>query len=366
MITNLKNRRLWRIALLILAIYTILLIVNIPQTLLNNEQGSRPLPWWIAISDVAFFCCLWALVTPLFLWFGYRFSINRPRLWRNLLLHLFIIILTAIFIHCCYGWGSWILGFSRKGNFQSVLFSLPDIFRAFAATMIHYPATITAQHAYLYFRESQERAFRLQQAELEVLKMQLHPHFFFNTLNAISALVTRSPKDAKQMIARLGDLFRFALRRDKAQEIPLNDELDFLRAFLEIHQTLMGKRLQIEWRLQPETLDALVPNLILQPLAENAIQHGLAPLEEGGRITICAARENGKLVLQVSDNGQGFISQSGKTSNAGIGLSNVQARLENLYNGTHKFSMEELAGGAGVSVKIEIPFREQAAEENEY
>ncbi|MGI8544232.1 MAG: sensor histidine kinase [Aridibacter sp.] len=278
---------------------------------------------------------------------------------------MFIIILTTIFHHCFYAAGSWILGFSREENFQAALFSLPHMFRTFATAMVFYPAIITAQHAYLYFRESQERAFRLQQAELEVLKMQLHPHFFFNTLNAISALVTRSPKDAKQMIAQLGDLFRFALRRDKAQEIPLKDELDFLRAFLEIHQTLMGKRLQIEWRLQPETLDALVPNLILQPLAENAIQHGLAPLEEGGRITICTARENEKLVLQVSDNGQGFISQSGKTSNGGIGLSNVQARLENLYNGTHKFSIEESAD-KGVTVRIEIPFLEQMTEENEY
>jgi sensor histidine kinase YesM len=192
--------------------------------------------------------------------------------------------------------------------------------------------------------------------------MQLHPHFFFNTLNAISALMYRSPKEADRMITQLGDLFRVSLRKDKAQEIPLKEELEFLKAFLQIHQTLMGKRLQVEWEVETETLDALVPNLLLQPLAENAIQHGIAPLETGGRIEIRAARQNGSLILQVRDDGHGLDSQNESKKSGGIGLSNTRARLKNLYNGAHKFSIDEPSGG-GVAVKIEIPFRECGAVE---
>jgi two-component system, LytTR family, sensor kinase len=156
----------------------------------------------------------------------------------------------------------------------------------------------------------------LQQAELQVLKMQLHPHFFFNTLNALSALIYRSPKDADQMITQLGDLFRFALRKDKAQEISLAEELDFLKAFLQIHRTLMGKRLQVDWKIEPETLSALVPNLILQPLVENSIQHGLAPLEQGGRIEIRAKRQNHRLILEVEDSGRGLAPKRRKKTEA--------------------------------------------------
>ena len=135
---------------------------------------------------------------------------------------------------------------------------------------------------------------------------------------------------------------------------------------MKIFQTiLLGKRLQVEWQVEPETLDALVPNLILQPLVENALQHGLAPLEEGGCIMICADRENGKLILQVSDDGQGFVSENGNYNNGGISLKNTRARLENLYGGEHKFSIYESTNG-GVTIKIEIPFREQTAKANEY
>jgi len=170
-------------------------------------------------------------------------------------------------------------------------------------------------------------------------------------------LMYRSPKDADQMIIRLGDMFRVALKKDKTQEVSLREELEFLQAFLQIHQTLMGKRLQIESEIAPETLDALVPNFILQPLAENAIQHGLAPLEAGGRIKISAARQNGNLLLQIADNGSGF-DPAAKHFNDGIGLSNVRARLANLYGEKQDFSIVEQPNG-GVSVEIRIPFREQ-------
>jgi LytS/YehU family sensor histidine kinase len=249
-------------------------------------------------------------------------------------------------------------------SFESIKVSVSNFATLFAfiyASLLRYSATIGIQQAYLYFRESQERAFHLKQAELEMLKMQLHPHFFFNTLNAISALMYRSPKEADRMITRLGDLFRLALRKDKTQEVPLKEELEFLQAFLQIHQTLMGKRLQIEWNVEPQTLDALVPNLILQPLAENAIQHGVAQIEDGGQIKINASRQDGKLLLQIYNDGFGFASKNGNNKGS-IGLINTRARLENLYYEAHKFSIEESASG-GVTVQIEVPFRESSEEQ---
>lgn len=355
-----KNRRIWQAVLLSFAAYTILLLVNLPSVYFFNSQSQQPTEWWSLTIRTAWGFYSWALIAPAILWLGYHFPITRPNLYRNISLHLIVSILTGVVRFTVFNLGLWAIGFIGLDTFQTELSKPATLIQVVTGSIIHYPTIIAVQHAYRYFRESQERAFHLQQAELKMLKMQIHPHFFFNTLNAISALIYRSPKDADRMIIRLGDMFRIALKKDKAQEVPLKEELEFLETFLQIHKTLMGRRLQIEWRIEPETLNALVPNLILQPLAENAIQHGIAPLENGGRITICAERQNGHLLLQVSDDGHGFVLQN---NGNGIGLSNVQARLENLYGNEHRFSINN---SAGVSVNMEIPFREQSAEKNEH
>ena len=353
---NLDNKQMWRIALIIFGAYTALLLINLPSFFYFKMRSEQPVDWWFQTVELVWGMYSWVLITPPILWAGYLFRIARPNLWRNVFIHLIVSILTGLIRLIIYQFGLWALGVSSLENIQIELLKTATFIQTITGAVITYPTTIAIQYSYLYFRESQERAFRLQQAELEMLKMQLHPHFFFNTLNAISALMYRSPKEADRMIVQLGDMFRVALKKDKTKEVSLKEELEFTRAFLQIHQTLMGKRLQIEWKIEPETLDALVPNLILQPLAENAIQHGVAPLEAGGRITISAERQNGHLLLQVSDDGQGFVSKNGN-KNGGIGLSNVRARLENLYGGEQNFSINELPKG-GVAAEIEIPFRE--------
>ncbi len=316
------------------------------------------------LAPVIYSVCIWTLMIPFILWLGIRLPLRQPHFWRNSFFHLLLSILSGIVQHYVYLFGLLAVNILTIEAFRLNLFNL-TLLSIFIYTLIaRYTAVIGIQQAYLYFRESQERAFRLQEAELQMLKMQLHPHFFFNTLNAISALIYRSPVEADRMITQLGDLFRVSLRKDKAREIRFSEELEFLKTFLQIHRTLMGKRLQIEYKIEPDTLAALVPNLILQPLAENAIQHGIEHLEEGGRITFCAAKKNETLYLEVRDNGIGLFSPNGN-NNGGIGLSNTRARLENLYPNAHKFSIEEQKGG-GVSVKIEIPFRDHLTEENEY
>jgi len=351
------KQRTWRIALLIFAAHTVLFIIQIPQVYLYNANNQNPVAWWIPVAKLAWGVYLWAFITPVILWLGLYLPITRRHLWRNLFLHLIFGFFFGVIQHYGYHAGLWLLGLFTAKTVKESFVNLSLIFNFVSAAIVRYATVIAIQQAYLYFRESQERAFRLQQVELQVLKMQLHPHFFFNTLNALSALIYRSPQDADRMITQLGDLFRYALRKDKAQEISLTEELDFLQAFLQIHQTLMGKRLLVEWKIEPETLSALVPHLILQPLVENSIRHGIAPLEQGGRIEICAKRRNERLVLQVRDSGLGLASQEIQT-NGGVGLANTRARLKHLYGAAHRFDIATVAC-EGTIVSIELPFQEQ-------
>ena len=352
---DLMGRGKWRLALLILAAHTVLFVIQIPEVYLYNANNQNPVEWWIPIAKLAWDVYLWALITPAILWLGSGLPVTRRHLWRNLSLHLLLGLLFGAVQHYGYHTGLGLLGlFDAKAVGES-LANLSLLFNFVSTGAVRYATVIAIQQAYCYFRESQERAFRLQQAELEALRMQLHPHFFFNTLNALSALIYRSPKDADRLIMQLGDLFRGALRKDKAQVVSLAEELEFLRAFLQIHQTLMGKRLEVEWKVEPEALPALVPNLILQPLVENSIRHGLAPLEQGGRIEVCARRRDGRLVLQVRDSGE-ESSWPEATFDGGVGLANTRARLKNLYGAAHRFEIAARRG-EGTVVQIELPFQ---------
>lgn len=354
-----KNRQWLRVALLIFAAHTFVFAIQIPQVYFNIAQNPQIGNLWVMIARLAWAVYLAALIAPFVLWAGARLPLARRHLRRNLLIHLALAVVSGVVNNYGYSLGLLAMNLTSLESFRAGFFNFATLFAFIYTSVMRYAAVIGIQQAYFYYRESQESAFRLQEAEMQMLKMQMHPHFFFNTLNAVSALMYSSPREADRMITRLGDLFRVSLRKDKAQEIPLKDELEFLESFLLIHQTLMGKRLRIEWRIEPETLDALVPNLILQPLAENAIQHGVAPVEEGGRIEIRAARRNDCLVLEVRDDGLGFAWQNGGKKTSGIGLGNTVARLKNLYNGSHKFSIDSPVEG-GVAVRIEIPFREAA------
>lgn len=354
---QMNNRRVWQITLVIFAVHAVIFVSQLPQVYLyalrNPQEGSVA----IHIARVAWGTCSWALFVPFILWLGYYFRITQRHLWRNLSLHLLFSILAGGVQHVVCVCGLWAFGLITTEEFFTGFSNAWTLLNNITLSMLRYPAIVGIQQAYLYFRESQERSFRLQQAELEMLKMQLHPHFFFNTLNAISSLMYRSTKEADRMIIQLGDIFRVALRKDKAQKVSLKEELEFLEAFLQIHKTLMGNRLQIEWQIDPETLDALVPNLILQPLAENAIQHGINQLEDGGQITISALKRNGDLILRVADTGPGADADE-YAAGTGIGLSNTQARLENLYQNDFKFSIEG-SDGDGFAVNIIIPFEEE-------
>jgi two-component sensor histidine kinase len=214
-----------------------------------------------------------------------------------------------------------------------------------------------------HFQEARERERRaaeleqrLMQANLQALKMQLQPHFLFNTLNAISSLVHENPQAADDMICSLSNFLRMSLEVSSQNEVPLQRELDFVDRYLEIQQTRFGERLHVQQHIAPDVKDALVPPLILQPLVENSIRHGLEAREHGGVITLQAFRRTEWLHLEITDDGEGFKNTELWNASEGIGLSNTKARLTELYGANHTF---RLAANhpSGACVIIEIPFR---------
>lgn len=203
--------------------------------------------------------------------------------------------------------------------------------------------------------ETAQLETKLAEARLDALKMQLHPHFLFNTLNSISVLMREGDiESANKMLVRLSELLRAALRSEAVQEVSLKDELEFLRGYLEIEQIRFQDRLRVSFDVERATLDARVPNLILQPLVENAIKHAVAPLATAGTITIETRRENGFVRLTVGDDGAGFDFSS-KNAN-GIGLKNTRERLEKLYGDEQRFEIASKEG-SGLRVTMTIPFR---------
>jgi two-component sensor histidine kinase len=196
---------------------------------------------------------------------------------------------------------------------------------------------------------------QLAEARLDALRRQLDPHFLFNTLNAVSSLVERDPRGVRRMIARLSDLLRHSIEGASTPEIPLERELELLARYLDIMQVRFQGRLEVETRIDPAANAGLVPNLVLQPLVENAIKHGIERSENGGRIVITAERRNGDVVLQVSDDGPG---PEGATTGSGVGVRNTQERLAELYGARQKFTLRRSEEGRTIA-EVVLPYHEQ-------
>jgi signal transduction histidine kinase len=219
---------------------------------------------------------------------------------------------------------------------------------------------------FFYSRESSLAAARLEgqltraelqltQTQLQVLKMQLDPHFLFNTFNAITTLMYRDVTAADGMLTRLSDLLRLTLSRSGDQEVTLREELDFLRVYLEIQQTRFGDRLSVDWQVQSGIDDACVPHMVLQPIVENAIQHGISRVPGPGRLWITARREGDSLILRVRDSGPGFA-DDWEPRPGGVGLSTTHARLEQMYGDRQNLEMQNAEEG-GALVEVALPFR---------
>jgi len=299
----------------------------------------------------------WALFTPPILRLADVFRFRRDRWAAPLLVHL---AAGAVFATASVAVN---VGVERLLHPEEAT-SFPLYFAAtFHFNLQWYAVIVGIGHALDYYRKYRNRELRASQletqlarAELQALKMQIQPHFLFNTLNTISELIHEDPEAADRMISRLGDLLRLSMDLTGSQEVPLRQELDFLSAYLGIEQTRFRDRLTVTMDIQPDTLDAQVPNLILQPLVENAIRHGIAPRRAPGSVGISAVREQTALCLRVRDNGAG-LPDAPRGPRRGVGLQNVQARLHQLYGPSHHFELRNAEGG-GVIATILIPFRE--------
>jgi len=305
-------------------------------------------------------CYLWALATPLVLWLARRFRIERQN-WRSrILFHAFggvvlVGLMSAIHFLIFMRFMGRTSEITAFRDFQYVFFNLDR-------QLCIYWLLLLMSHVINYYnsyRKGRLQAERLRtelvQSQLEALKMQLHPHFLFNTLHSISALLNKDVGAARSMITRLGDFLRLTLENVGTQEVTLQQEMEFLNSYLEIERVRFRDRLTTLVNVDPQMLDVPVPNLILQPIVENAMRHAIATHSSCGRIEITAAPRNGALRIEVKDNGPGLsVDQDGIHLRKGVGLANTRARLERLYGADHLLELTNDPAG-GLIVTLEIP-----------
>ncbi len=345
--------RTWFRWLMVFLFWTAIGLFFASQSGLNYLYQQGAVYWWptikIALSD----WYVWALLTPVAVWLARRFPLTGRGVWRSVLIHLLAgVALTTVKI-IIEGWvRNHLLGIPGRIN----------PIAKFHLSYLTYWAIVgitVGLGYYRMFRQHEVAAARLEtqlaQAQLQALQMQLHPHFLFNTLHAISALMHRDVETAEKMLARLSDLLRLTLESGGKQETLLKDEMEFLQRYLEIEQTRFHDRLTVRTSIAAEALDAFVPNLILQPLVENAIRHGVAPRSQPGTVEIRAQREGAFLRMEICDDGPGLRPGNGRE---GLGLANTRARLAALYPDRHQFELAAAPAG-GVCVRITIPFRTQ-------
>lgn len=342
---------------LTLACWTFLGLLFTPQTYLLNLRAPTPLSVWQAFAANAVLFYVWAVLTPLVLWLGKILPLERARFRRNLsALFALAFPVSALVIALVYAANFVFLSWSDRYIPPAPIEAL--VVGIGATNVMIYWGIVAVSQAFIYFNRYRDREKSLAQAQLHALKTQLNPHFLFNTLNAISELVYEDAKEAEATIGKLSELLRMTLKTEQAQEITLRRELEFLRKYLEIQQTLLQDRLKVVWRIAPETLSACVPNMILQPLAENSVRHGIVPRRRGGTLKIVTVKENGRLIMRVQDDGLGFDSNLRGEKGDGIGLLNTRLRLRHLYGDEHRLLLEALPDGKGVAAVIEIPFVE--------
>jgi two-component system LytT family sensor kinase len=358
-LARLLKRRWFRLAM-IWGVWTLVGLFFTSQIFVSSAyMEKRP-----TLSRVLFMqmsiCYLWALATPLVLWLARRFCIERQN-WRSrILFHAFgglVLVGLMSAIHFLIfmpfiGRTSEITAFR---DFQYVFFNLDR-------QLCIYWLLLLMSHVINYYnsyRKGRLQAERLRtelvQSQLEALKMQLHPHFLFNTLHSISALLNKDVGAARSMITRLGDFLRLTLENVGTQEVTLQQEMEFLNSYLEIERVRFRDRLTTLVNVDPQMLDVPVPNLILQPIVENAMRHAIATHSSCGRIEITAAPRNGALRIEVKDNGPGLpVDQDGIHLRKGVGLANTRARLERLYGADHLLELTNDPTG-GLIVILEIP-----------
>jgi two-component system, LytTR family, sensor kinase len=347
--------RPWTAWLLVLGGWTLVgLGYFFSQAYAETQSGVLSVGWLPLLGFSLGTAWIWAALTPLVLWLTRtaNFGAGRAR-------SAAIYVLTGAGFFLVSGVLEWVLGLATgmhsPGQFRATLFS-----ECVETRLLAYLAIITLGWSARYFAlyrsrhlDASELEARLAKTHLQVLKTQLQPHFLFNTLNTVAELVHTEPEAADQMITRLGRLLRLSLDHAGHQVVPLRQEADFLRVYIDIEQVRFQDRLQVVWDLAPDTLDAAVPTLLWQPVLENAIRHGVTPLAGRGRIVIVSRQEGDDLVLEIRDNGMGL--PPGGAPREGVGLRNIRERVNQLYGPQARFTLGPALGG-GTIATLRLPF----------
>jgi len=362
--TNFLNSR-QRIAkwAIIGGVWTLFALFFTSQASLQYYVLKLDVSFWRILSWQLFSGYLWFALTPLILWLAAKFPLEKERLLSHLPLHLLFSLVVALFQQGVDAFILPQLGYPPGAPFPSYFAA----YKFFVLVNLHlsvaiYWAIVAISLAIEYYRRYRERELtasqlqaRLAQTRLQVLKFQLQPHFLFNTLNTISELVYKNQEAAEQMITNLSDLLRLSLEKLEVQEVTLRQELEFLNKYVEIEQIRFHDRLKIQMNVASQTLDATVPNMILQPLVENAIRHGIAPISQGGTVTIETVRRDDDLWITVSDNGVGLGDIDISAIPEGVGIKNTKSLTKHPYGDNHSFRISSEPDG-GFRLDLSIPF----------
>ncbi len=354
--------RPWRTALAVFGIATGIGLLFAAQMFVTGRVFGRDAGWWQCVYWGLGDWYEWALLWPLVHWLARRLSLERGRWKSGVLLHLFAgtAIAIAHVAMCSLLEGLHMAWIGRPWVFNEIF---SRTFARFHFNLAVYALFVAGWHAVRLYRQAREReaqaaklAQQLAEAELAALRMQLNPHFLFNALNAVSSLMLHDVPAANRMLARLADLLRLTLDGSRQQEVSLEQELAFIRRYLDVEQVRFGDRLKVEVDAPADTLKATVPTLLLQPLVENAMRHAVAPTQSTVALAIRAVRDNGSLVVEVRNSGPGDSAPDVTSSGHGIGLANTRQRLQQLYGDAQNLSLTRHADG-GTTVRITLPYR---------
>lgn len=357
-------KRWGRIWLVAFVLWTLLAFLSAAGAHVYMSSMGTPITWTQLLAWNMTIALVWSLLTPVVYELARRYTFDRASWKLSLPIHVVASVILAfvgaVVMVAINPWVTW----TKE---PAVPFFAHVLSRTFMDIQRYWYVLLITQ-AIGFYGKYQERQLlssqleaQLANAQLEVLKIQLEPHFLFNTLNSIASLARHDGRAAEHMTLQLADLLRMSLDGVGVHEVPLHQELTFLQKYVDIQQTRFHDRLSVETEIDPRTLDTLVPNLILQPLVENAIRHGISPRRAPGLVRITTWRDRDDVWMEIRDNGVGFTRGRGLVPPEGVGLRNTRGRLRQLYNEDHAMMLEDAPGG-GCTVKIRVPYRTTSEE----
>ncbi|MEM1268898.1 MAG: histidine kinase [Bacteroidota bacterium] len=346
---------------LLFAFWTIVGVFYVGRYSVLMWMNDRPVDTgWMTMTLVGWW--MWVWQTPVIWMLARRFPVERPLKWGHLGIHVAGALIVVTLATLLYTGLARLIIPEANADVSYATFLLEVLVSTLPFDLLLYGAVVGVAQGFAYYRQYRRREIRASQlktqlarAQVKALKMQLHPHFLFNTLHAVSALMDQDVKASQRMLVLLSELLRLSLDNVDQQEVSLDQELAFVQRYLAVQRIRFGDSLEVDFNVEDGVGNARVPNLVLQPLVENAIKHGSAPEGHTSRLLVSAHTEGDDLILSVTDNGAGLPSGDGAPPTEGIGLRTTRERLHQLYGPEYRLRFEPSATG-GLTVSVRLPF----------